>query len=93
MRSGRRVIWKFPFPVQDDITIEMPAFAEILHVDVQNGVPTLWAIVDPQHVNDKRTFHLYGTGHEMHIDTNEKHIGSFLMYDGSLVFHLFEVLP
>lgn len=93
MRTEKKAIWKFAFPVQDDIEIEMPAFAEILHVDVQHDVPAIWAVVNPDHVMEKRTFHLYGTGHPMHMDVREEHVGTFLMYHGSLVFHLFEVKP
>lgn len=100
-RDPNRVIWKFQFAVADDVSIEMPAFAEILHVDVQNDVPAIWAIVDPRREVETRKFHLYGTGHAMCVGDgtaehstpaqSEAHIGSFMLRNGQLVFHLFEV--
>ena len=91
MRTKNRQIWKFQFPVQDDIEIEMPMDAEVLHVEVQGEMPCLWAQVDPSLPRVKRQFHLYGTGHHMH-NTPQQHVGSFQMHGGALVFHLFEVI-
>jgi len=85
-----KTIWKFPFEVTDTLRLSMPDGASIIHVGVQKGQPCIWAIVDPEAYVVPFTFYLRGTGHSL---TGEEgvHIGSFQMYQGDLVFHLFEV--
>lgn len=84
-------VWKFPFPVVDDFELEMPIGAQPLHVDTQNEVPCLWAIVDPNAPRVARKFHLAGTGHPLEEKyTKDKHVGSFQMRGGAPVFHLFK---
>jgi hypothetical protein len=91
-----RTIWKFAIEVTDEFTLEMPIGAEPLHVETQrvNGPnaqyeqPCLWALVDPTAEREQRTFYVHGTGHPVHADA--EHIGSFLLYGGSFVGHVFE---
>jgi len=83
-----RTIWKFPIPIQDQFTIEMPRDAEILHVDTQNNSGCLWVRVVPERTTEVRRFILRRTGHSMYEDCS--HIGSFILNDGALAFHLFE---
>lgn len=40
-------IYKYRIEVTDDQNIEMPVGAKILTVQTQNGVPCIWAMVDP----------------------------------------------
>lgn len=83
-------IWKFPFSVIDDrLVIEMPRGALPLSVQVQHNQPTLWAIVDPEAEIVNHRFCLVGTGHSTPENVG-RFIGTFQMFDGSLVFHLFE---
>lgn len=42
-----KTIYKYPLDVTDRQVIAMPEDAEILTVQVQNGKPMLWAVVDP----------------------------------------------
>jgi len=100
-----KTIWKFPFEVDDSIEIEMPEYAQILYVDVQNQkvngrqpmsshtkeVPCIWARVNTERPMVKRKFRISGTGHPM-PDMPLQHIGSFKMAQDRLVFHLFEKL-
>jgi hypothetical protein len=58
-------IWKFTFPINNAVVIEMPANARILHVECQDGQPCLWALVDPKAQRVSRVFHIFGTGHEI----------------------------
>ena len=84
-------IWKYPIPLQDEFTIQMPDGAQILYVQAQNNMAYMWArVLTEQSVVD-RNFRLRGTGH--FIDLDCIHIGSFMLYGGDFVFHLFEVLP
>lgn len=91
-----RSVWKFPIEVTDEFTIEMPKGARVLHVDVQRvsetnaqyEQPCLWALIDPDAEREQRTFYVHGTGHTFPV--GRVHLGSFLLYGGSFVGHLFE---
>jgi hypothetical protein len=82
-------VWKFPFPVNDALELEMPADSKILSVQVQNDTPCLWALVDSTRERQTRKFRIYGTGHPCFSEV-EQFIATFQMLDGGLVFHLFE---
>ncbi len=85
-------VWKFEIPIQDEFVIEMPA-AVPLHFATQHGIPTLWALVDPNAVAYPVTFRLAGTGHPI-LAPREclRYIGTCFLNDGALVFHLFQVV-
>ena len=82
-------VWKYPLPIADEIRIELPQDARPLTVQMQNGEPWLWVLLNPDLPIYVRTFVLAGTGHE--IDQPGAYIGTFQMADGAFVFHLFEV--
>ena len=82
-------IWKFALKVIDEQLIEMPVDAEILDIQVQNGTPCLWARIDPKADKVNRFIITHGTGHNV-PETTGKHIGSYQIEGGSLVFHVFE---
>ena len=82
-------IYKYPIPVEDLITINMPNGAKILTVQMQNSEPCIWALVDIDEHKINKYFRLYGTG--MEVPEGLKYIGTFQMLNGGLVFHLFEV--
>lgn len=88
-----KTVWKFPIPTDDIVNIEMPQGAKVLHVDEQHGTPTMWALVDPNRKTTIRTFRFAGTGHPIDDGHADKFIGTFLLRGGSLVFHIFEILP
>lgn len=47
-----KTIWKYQLP-RDGQTIEIHEYiVEVLHIAAQDGVPTLWAIVDPDRPKD-----------------------------------------
>ena len=83
-------VYKFPFDLDDIVVLKMPTGSEVLHVEVQHGVPCLWARVDPKAALEVRRFRVAGTGHPLKEDVGE-HLGSLLMRGGSLVFHVFEL--
>lgn len=84
-----KAIWKYPLAVTDEQTVNMKQGAEILCVQVQDGVPCLWAVIDDVLPGRLRSFRLYGTGHP--VDDLGRYVGTFQLHGGSLVFHLFEV--
>ena len=58
-----KTIWKYRLP-RDGQTIEIHEYiVEVLHIAAQDGVPTLWAIVDPDRPRDGYTeIVAWGTG-------------------------------
>jgi hypothetical protein len=88
----KKTIWKYEL-TPDKLSIEMPKDAEILSVQMQNDIPCVWALVNPENKVKEKVIEIFGTGHEMYCDgISRKFIGTFQMHGGLLVFHLFERL-
>lgn len=108
-----KTIYKYPFAVQDEVTIVMPTGAKILHLGgqktsrVQPGrgaqsamellseQPCLWAMVDLARPIEDRHFLIFGTGQTIPdaLPQGGNYIGTFMLADTQLVYHMFEVLP
>jgi hypothetical protein len=82
-------IWKFTLEPEETQWISMPKGAKLLHVGVQYGKPRLWAQVEIDAPEEQRQIKIMGTGM---VTENEvgPYIGTFMMDDGTLVFHVFE---
>src|SRR5437867_4021758 len=87
-----QTVFKYPLPMQDDFTLELPEGAEPLSVQVQRGQPCLWTLVDPSRSLQTRSFHMAGTGHPINNPDRLRFIDTFQIEGGMLVFHVFEVL-
>lgn len=84
-------VWKFEITVDDYIILQLPIGAKPLSVQEQHGKPCLWCLVNRNEtVYETRRFLLAGTGHPI-TENNLEYIGTFQLYDGSFVGHLFEV--
>ncbi len=82
-----RTIYKYTLPLQDVVTLSMPAGAEVLSVGLQGGNITLWAMVHPTSPQMDRVFYLYGTGNP--ISGGEgRFIGTVQM--NYFIWHVFE---
>jgi hypothetical protein len=88
-----KTIWKFPFPITDEVKIEMPENAWILGVQVQRECPCIWALVDTKAEMKPRSFRVFGTGQPIDTGIDYDFIGTFQIHGGALVFHLFEFPP
>lgn len=81
-------VWKFETLVADEVTIQMPRGARILHVapTLTPAFLQLWAVVDPKAGKVGRRLSIRGTGHEL------GEVGSYVatVQAGSLVWHIFE---
>lgn len=85
-----KTVHKFPFPIGHLVRLEVPKFATFLKVDVQNGdQPCMWFLVDTDEPKQRLTFTLRGTGHD--CEDVGAYVGTFQMYDGKIVMHVFEV--
>ncbi len=87
-----KTIWKYEVPIKDSFSIQIPEGGKILSLQTQKGTPYIWILVDQSRRNEQRNFRYFGTGFpiENPIDSNLLYIGSVLIQDEVLVFHLFE---
>ncbi len=86
-----KTIWKFAMNYVDQM-VEMPEGADILSLQIQNGLPFIWAVVDTDHRRVPRQFRVYGTGHQLPDPcTHLQHVGTFLVENLGEVWHMFEV--
>lgn len=90
------VIYKYPVPIEDEFVIEVPAEYRIISVQAQRNEAFLWVAVDTSvESTAKLRFVLKGTGHafteeqaELLLGGDLEPVGTFQLFDGSLVFHL-----
>lgn len=90
-----KTIYKYPLPCMDTFFADLPKGAEILTVQVQNGTAAFWAICDLLAEKEFRKFEVVGTGHELrdlNRSADRKYIGTFQLYGGGFVGHLFELV-
>lgn len=85
-----RKIFKYPLETTDHQEVEMPIASVILCVQVQHGIPCLWAMVntDPELAKEKRKVRICGTGHDVD-DHPDYYVGTYQLQGGALVFHVF----
>lgn len=83
-----KTIWKFPFSIEEFIGLRMPANATLLHVDVQNGTPCLWAVVNPDEPMVLRNLRVIATGQAFAVDYDDEHVATF--QSGQFVWHVFD---
>jgi len=85
-----RTIWKYPIDSTPCCEIEMPLNAEILCVQLQDHIPTLWALVEteePKRIFDILTYYTGDdTGNDL-IDKKGQYIGTYQL--AGLVYHVF----
>jgi hypothetical protein len=84
-------IFKYPLQVIDTQLIEMPKGAKLLAIKVQRDIVCLWVLCNESAELVTRRIGIYGTGHHIQDDFI-KHIATFQLDNGSLVFHAFEIL-
>lgn len=81
-------IYKYPLKITDRQAVNMPLGAQMLSVQMQNGVPCLWALVDEDAVCADHVLAMYGTGHP--VDSlQKKFVATFQMPEHGLVWHVF----
>jgi len=84
-----KTIWKATLLPADSQKIEMPKNAKVLTVQPQKDNACMWFLCDPNAPTETREFAVYGTNHI--IDERfKKYVGTFQLYEGGLVFHVFE---
>lgn len=87
-----KTIHKLSLNIRDEQEVLLPEDAEILTVQIQNGIPCIWAIVDTKNDLKHRKIVTIGTGHEIsNMGRFQKYIGTYQYDANNLVFHVFEV--
>ena len=106
----KKVIYKYTCPIEKDIIsemdgsiapvqISMPINAEILCVQVQNGVPQIWASLSDTSAIPMsgrfiiRTFRWIGTGHQYSDNGIREYVGTVQLNEGAHILHLFMEKP
>lgn len=84
----KRVIWKYK--VQPEFKLDLPVDAQVLSVNVQHDRPQMWVLLDAEAPKVERQFISIATGERIGMEPL-RYIGTFLIANGMLVFHLFEV--
>lgn len=83
-------IYKYPIETTDTQIVMMPQQAKILTVQVQRGQPCLWAEVNPLLAQERVVIEVFGTGHNMPAGIAREYIGTYQLYDGELIFHVYK---
>lgn len=85
------VIYKYPLVIKDTQFVTMQYTSEILSVQMQNGQPVLWAMVETEDDDMiKREIIIKGTGHDIpDMELNRMRYITTIQ-DGRLVWHVFE---
>lgn len=85
-----QTIHKFTLNTNNVQVLALPRFSECLSLQVQNGKPQLWALVDTEQTAAEFTVICFGTGHEVpRLPPSHKFLGTAQLASGSLVLHFF----
>jgi hypothetical protein len=82
-------VYKYPLKPEDVQVLEMPKDAKVLDIQVQQGIPCIWAIVDPDAPMEIVKLYTYGTGHNILNVDKLLYLGTYQILGGEIVFHVF----
>lgn len=82
-------IFKYPLGFDDDQVVALHTGFEILCVQVQNDIPTLWAVVDPDMPSRSIRVWMIPTGNYPYRMGKSTYIGTAQLNGGRLVGHFF----
>lgn len=85
------VIYKYNLKLTDRQTLNLPDSATLLTVQEQNGILCLWALVNPKFPLEPRIIEILGTGNLVPV-AQRKYISTVQTNQGSLVWHVFEII-
>jgi hypothetical protein len=90
-------IFKYPFDIAGEFSLDLPTGAVLLHVADQGGIACLWAMVHTERETERRYFRVFGTGHPIEGEEQLTFVGTFQQSSPinalpSFVWHVFEVV-
>lgn len=83
-------VWKYRVPFDDKFSLDMPRGAQILTMQLQDGVLTIWARVETENETEPRHFVLVGTGNPIPVEDTRTLVYINTLQIAPFVFHLFE---
>ncbi len=86
-----QTIHKQSLTIETIQAILIPVGAKFLSVALQKENLCIWYECNPAMEKITRIIHMYGTGHEV-SNKQLRFIGTVQLYNGDLVFHIFEEL-
>jgi len=84
-----KTIWKYTLKVENTVEIEIPKFSEVLCVQTRFEEPCVWFLVDTNNEKEVRLLSTIGTGNDAKDVSIQQYIGTYQLYGGNYVFHLF----
>ena len=81
---AHQMIYKYPVSIGTFFHM-IPKGAEVLCVQMQDRIPQIWVLVDPDAEEEKREFIVVGTGHRHTMLS--RYVGT--LQDPPFVWHLF----
>ena len=82
-------VYKYDLEIVYEQTVQMPAGAVVLTVQMQHDRPRIWVRCDPSKPTVDRKFYTHGTGHRI-MDVTAQYVGTYQTHNGALVLHVFE---
>lgn len=82
-------IHKFPLKTTDSQKLFITHGAKILCLQVQNGIPCVWVLMDTEEHPVVAEVTTIGTGHDAENVLPDSYIGTYQLQGGALVFHVF----
>lgn len=84
-------IWKHSLPLAGHVEINMPIESDILSVQAQHNVLTMWTIGDSSKEKVTRRFEINMTGEPLENYIVRQYIGTVQFGNGNFVTHVFEL--
>lgn len=82
-------ILKHEIPAASEFTLPLHEGSKLLKLAVVNEKPYIWALEDESNPKRGVKFRVAMTGEELNLDPFMLYIGTFILYNGSFVGHLF----
>lgn len=82
-----QLIYKYQLDLKEEQEIYVPIGSSFLTVQLQNGIPCLWAKVSEYAAKVSETILIVGTGFTVPPVT--EYLGTFQLEEKGLVFHVF----
>ncbi len=83
-----RTMYKYPLDAKPLQRLAVPKGAMLRAVQVQDGVPTIWAEIEPTAETVIKEIRTYATGEPMD-DHWRYYLGTYQLDGGQLVFHVY----
>ena len=83
---------KYPLDTKGEVVLPMPVGAEILKIGVENDIPQIFALVNPEAPSEYRLFELVSTDKELEElkDIKRVYWDTVYLIDDIVVIHIFE---